>query len=539
MTSNAKQTGVSANADALPGDSQNVIVFPMQTDTSVTAGKSVQETNAKKSNANNANDSQPEAAAEKMIARRTLLQNREESIAEGKRAKILSGKSSLRTEKIVNTAIEQAKRDAKHNCESRIPRTYLWPLSGSGSQSDRLVLEHNDSDSDNADDQIHARSAHKSRLAKAPRQEDEFSDDSDSAEEFVKNPYVKRKRPPTPFPRYGEEGEASEAARRENAQNFLADAFRSIAPKSMQHKFDQPNFLQDMLTKFCADNTDIRAKKATEITTVADKFVQHISDYPIVSPPIVPATLGVYSGLTDPLDFLQRFEGVVSTYNWDEPVACRVFPMALQGSAREWFHSLPSRSIVGFVDLREKFLLQFQNLLPQKKTHIECHDIKQGNKETLSALLTRYIYECQKIPRLNDQKISGFLHAINPQRHPTLVRRLRRDVPQTFAKVQQETYDYIRGGEDSNITPACGWAIAIAVQAFREKMVAADISVMTGFKGKLDHLLAQNSSSTANAIIMPAEANGSSAPNAVERKAPAVKNLGVRMVNKKISAGYK
>ncbi|XP_071714523.1 uncharacterized protein [Rutidosis leptorrhynchoides] len=137
---------------------------------------------------------------------------------------------------------------------------------------------------------------------------------------------------------------------------------------------------------------------------------------------------------------------------------CRLFPMVLQGSAGEWFHSLQAHSILGFIDLRDKFLLQFQNLLPQKKTHIECHDIKQGSKETLSALLTRYIYECQKISSLNeDQKISGFLHAINPQRHPTLLRCLCRDVPPTFAKVQQETYDYLRGGEDSTISPACGW----------------------------------------------------------------------------------
>ncbi|XP_071718900.1 uncharacterized protein [Rutidosis leptorrhynchoides] len=316
--------------------------------------------------------------------------------------------------------------------------------------------------------------------------------------------------------------------------------------------------------------------------------------------------------------------------------------MALQGSAREWFHSLPSRSIIGFVDLREKFLLQFQNLLPQKKTHIECHDIKQGNKETLSALLTRYIYECQKIPRLNeDQKISGFLHAINPQRHPTLVRRLRRDVPQTFAKVQQETYDYIRGGEDSSVTPACGWGrdknwrddndsfrdgnsdnyrgsgfprrnggggfqrndrfqgqndnhsygrnnrystrkwnnesfniIQMLTKTPKEILMQervaksfpdpqplgensrrdrskfcifhddyghdtnrcrdlAEFIAEAYVQGKLDHLIAQNVSSTANAIIMPAEANGSNLPNAVERKAPAVKNLGVRMVNKK------
>ncbi|XP_071712537.1 uncharacterized protein [Rutidosis leptorrhynchoides] len=250
--------------------------------------------------------------------------------------------------------------------------------------------------------------------------------------------------------------------------------------------------------------------------------------------------------------------------------------MVLQGSARKWFHSLQARSIIGFIDLRDKFLLHFQNLLPQKKTHIECHDIKQGSKETLSALITRYIYECQKIPSLNeDQKVSGFLHAINPQRHLTLMRRLRRDVPPTFAKVQQETYDYLRGGEDSTITPACGWGKEkiIAVLDFRGEITAVVTREMKGFRplgensrrdrlkfcvfhddyghdtnrcrdlaeliaeayeqGKLDHLVAQNAASTANAIIMPIEANTSNAPNVVERKTPAVKNLGVKMVSKK------
>ncbi|XP_071688242.1 uncharacterized protein [Rutidosis leptorrhynchoides] len=397
-----------------------------------------------------------------------------------------------------------------------------------------------------------------------------------------------------------------------------------------------------MIAKFCAENTDIRTKKVTEITTNADKFIQHISDYPIVTPPIVPATLGIYSGLTDPLNFIQRFEGVVSTYNWDEPVACRVFPMVLQGSARDWFNSLQGRNIIGFIDLRDKFLLQFQNLLPQKKTYIECHDIKQGNKETLNALLTRYIYECQKIPSLNeDQKISGFLHAINPQRHPTLVRRLRRDVSPTFAKVQQETYDYIRGEEDSTITPACGWGKDKSWQddndSFRDgnndnfrgsgyprrhgggsytrndrhqgqndnhgynrrdrytsrkwnnesfntiqmltkmpKEILLQERVARSFpdpqslaensrcdkskfcnfhddyghdtnrcrdlaeliaevfeQDKLDHLITQGAASTTNAIILPTESNAPQVPNSADRKAPPVKNLGVKMVSKK------
>ncbi|XP_071715064.1 uncharacterized protein [Rutidosis leptorrhynchoides] len=352
----------------------------------------------------------------------------------------------------------------------------------------------------------------------------------------------------------------------------------------MQHKFEQPNFLQDMIAKFCVKNTDTRTKKATEITTAANKFIQCISNYLIVTPPIVPTTLGVYSGLTDPLDFSQRFEGVVSTNNWDEPVACRVFPIVLQGSAREWFHSLQARSIIGFIDLRDKFLLQFQNLLPKKKTHIECHDIKQGT---------------------------------------------------------QETYDYIRGGEDSAVTPACGWGKDKSWwddnDSFRDenkdnfrgsgyprrngggnyprsdrhlgkgdnhgynrrnryssrkwnnesfniiqmltkmpKEILLQERVVRSFpdpqplaknsrrdkskfcifqddyghdtnrcrdfaeliaeafeQGKLDHLIDQGAASTSNAIILPTESNAPRVPNVADQKAPAVNNLGVKMVSKK------
>ncbi|XP_071738403.1 uncharacterized protein [Rutidosis leptorrhynchoides] len=372
----------------------------------------------------------------------------------------------------------------------------------------------------------------------------------------------------------------------ENAQTFLADMFKKLAPRDMQHKFEHPDVIQQKIEKYCAENKEVRPKNATEITFAIDKFVEHISDYPITTPPIVPATLGVYSGLTDPLDFLQRFEGVVSTYNWDEAIACRVFPMVLQGLAREWFHNLNARSIAGFVDLREKFLLQFQNLLPQKKTHIECHDIKQGFKETLESLLTRYIYECQKIPNLHeDQKISGFVHAINPQRHPTLVRRLRRDVPRSFAKVMQETYDYIRCGEDSNIMQNCGWG---KDRSWRDDNDTyrdgngdgyRDYNRGSGqqrrnnnggnwrndrqrnggdggnqgynnrdrnytrkwnndsFAGKFNHLFTKEANS-ADAMVVPALAATPKTPNVntvvqQERKVPAVKNLGAKVVGKK------
>ncbi|XP_071708227.1 uncharacterized protein [Rutidosis leptorrhynchoides] len=52
-------------------------------------------------------------------------------------------------------------------------------------------------------------------------------------------------------------------------------------------------------------------------------------------------------------------------------------------------------------------------------------------------------------------------------------------------------------------------------------------------QGKLDHLITQGAASTANAIILPAESNAPQVPNSADLKAPAEKNLGVKMVSKK------
>ncbi|XP_071718726.1 uncharacterized protein [Rutidosis leptorrhynchoides] len=366
--------------------------------------------------------------------------------------------------------------------------------------------------------------------------------------------------------------------------------FKKLAPKDMQHKFERPDVIQQMIEKYCAENKEARLKKATEIMFAIYKFVENISDYPITTPPIVPATLGVYSGLTDLLDFLQRFEGVGSTYNWDEPVVCRVFPMVLQGLACEWFQNLSARSIVRFIDLREKFLLQFQNLLPQKKTHVECHEIKQGFKETLGSLLTRYIYECQKIPNLNeDQKIYGFVHAINPQKHPTLncswgKDRSWRDENDTYRDGNGEGYrDYKRGSgqQRRNNNGEIGTMIDSAIMGMVPIKViitltrnTREIGIMILLpsskhyqkcqkryfyknvllrchdlfeliadavgQGKLNHLLLSKETSTTYAIAIPALASTPKTPNVntvvqQERKAPAVRNLGANVVGKKDS----
>ncbi|XP_071699832.1 uncharacterized protein [Rutidosis leptorrhynchoides] len=126
-----------------------------------------------------------------------------------------------------------------------------------------------------------------------------------------------------------------------------------------------------------------------------------------------------------------------------------MLPIVLQGVAREWFNNLPAQSITGFADLRSRFLLNFHNLRARKRTHVECHDIKQKSKESLGEIIDRYTKEVAKIQDLPEiQKVSGFIHCIDTDRHLSLWQRLRRRVPETFAKAVKETHDYMRAQED-------------------------------------------------------------------------------------------
>ncbi|XP_071713039.1 uncharacterized protein [Rutidosis leptorrhynchoides] len=198
-----------------------------------------------------------------------------------------------------------------------------------------------------------------------------------------------------------------------------------------------------------------KARQSLEVAPTIEKFAAHIANHLFPQAPVIPLTLGSYDVLSDHDDFLQRFEGKERTHNWGDKVACHMLPIVLQGVAREWFNNLTPRSIMGYADLRSQFLLNFHSLRARRRTHVECHDIKQKPKESFGEIIDRYTKEVAKIPDLPEsQKVSGFIHCLDTEKHLFLWQRLRRKVPQTFAKAINEAHDYMRAQED--ITQNCG-----------------------------------------------------------------------------------
>ncbi|XP_071708099.1 uncharacterized protein [Rutidosis leptorrhynchoides] len=136
-----------------------------------------------------------------------------------------------------------------------------------------------------------------------------------------------------------------------------------------------------------------KAKQSLELAPTTEKFLPHIANHPFTVTPVLPLTLGSYDGLSDPDDFLQKFKGTARTHSWGDAVACHMLPIVLQGVARECF-----------ADLRSRFLLNFHNLRARKRTHVECHDIKQKSKESLGEIIDRYTKEVAKIQNLPESQ---------------------------------------------------------------------------------------------------------------------------------------
>ncbi|XP_071719419.1 uncharacterized protein [Rutidosis leptorrhynchoides] len=253
----------------------------------------------------------------------------------------------------------------------------------------------------------------------------------------------------------GDEGSAPYNPLEPNSSNNFISQLQQVAPLHLAQALNEPARFHEFMQNWFAVMQGHKARQSLEVAPTTEKFATHIVNHPFPQSPVIPLTLGSYDGLSNPDDFLKRFEGTARTHNWGDEVACHMLPIVLQGVAREWFNNLTPRSITGYADLRSRFVLNFHSLRARRRTRAECHDIKQKPKESLGEIIDRYTKEVAKIPDLPEsQKVSGFIHCLDTERHLSLWQRLRRKVPQIFAEAIKEAHDYMRAQED--ITQNCG-----------------------------------------------------------------------------------
>ncbi|XP_052300414.1 uncharacterized protein LOC127903754 [Citrus sinensis] len=86
----------------------------------------------------------------------------------------------------------------------------------------------------------------------------------------------------------------------------------------------------------------------------------------------------------------ERFNDLTGVQGLSPSQRCRVFPLSLEGRAREWYRKLPRGSIKTFEQMCQEFAEQFSGAMSPEDDMMELKSMKQGEQETLREFIKRF-----------------------------------------------------------------------------------------------------------------------------------------------------
>ncbi|KAM1420679.1 hypothetical protein ACFX2I_003023 [Malus domestica] len=89
-------------------------------------------------------------------------------------------------------------------------------------------------------------------------------------------------------------------------------------------------------------------------------------------------------------------------YQNNDALICKIFTTTLQGEARDWFHTLPPRSIRSFDDLSLVFTKEYSSNYLIKKKSDHLFNMKKNPKESFCDYVKRFKAEKAKIVRCDN-----------------------------------------------------------------------------------------------------------------------------------------
>lgn len=97
-----------------------------------------------------------------------------------------------------------------------------------------------------------------------------------------------------------------------------------------------------------------------------------------------------YSGRSDPLVHIERFNDVTGVQGLTPAQRCRVLPLTLEGRAREWYRKLTRGSIRGYEQMCQELAEQFRGAVAPEDDMMELMGMKQEEQESLRDFIKRY-----------------------------------------------------------------------------------------------------------------------------------------------------
>ncbi|GKA85462.1 hypothetical protein Tco_0807116 [Tanacetum coccineum] len=136
--------------------------------------------------------------------------------------------------------------------------------------------------------------------------------------------------------------------------SYNGTMYPAVTPSSNYPFYTQPMYAPPNMPMY-SNSTGSFADSTCSVTP----FVYWIEDYPLLDGIKIPSHIGSYDGKGDPDNFLHLFEGAFRMQKWLMPIACHMFAYTLKDSARIWWNSQKTSSILNYEDLKAKFRSHF------------------------------------------------------------------------------------------------------------------------------------------------------------------------------------
>jgi hypothetical protein len=118
------------------------------------------------------------------------------------------------------------------------------------------------------------------------------------------------------------------------------------------------------------------------------------------------------------------YEAAIASFGGDETTLAKSFIISIKNATVNWYARLPSRSIASWAQLKEKFLVNFQDFQAYVSTEEDFLSYQQYERETLSDFFHRFLQLKAQAPEvLDEQAIMQAIKAMHAsQLHSHLVR---------------------------------------------------------------------------------------------------------------------
>lgn len=169
-------------------------------------------------------------------------------------------------------------------------------------------------------------------------------------------------------------------------------------------------------------------------------FTRRVMRYPLLKKFKVPH-IKPYDGTDDPVERLKSYRAHINLHTTLDEIACRAFPVTLEGNTQEWFGGLPPDSVDDFDGMTKTFLMQFLVGRKRKRTLQYLVTLRRGDTKSLKDYLHRFNQESLTVEDVPKNFIlAAILNELSPK--GSLVPELTKRTPTTFEEFMDKAEEF-------------------------------------------------------------------------------------------------